>query len=72
MDYGTVTHKKILVLRIVCSPFPAGTNEAPVMRALAEDEDGNEYTVDWPMTNPEAEDLSDSCDWEVYTVTEGA
>jgi hypothetical protein len=31
--------------------------------AATEDADGNEYRVIWEISNPDAEDDSDACDW---------
>jgi hypothetical protein len=31
--------------------------------AAAEDADGNEYRVIWEISNPDAEDEGDACDW---------
>jgi|GEM_PF-3175229 hypothetical protein len=36
--------------------------------ASAIDEENNEYEVKWLVTNEEAEDESDACDWNDYTV----
>lgn len=37
--------------------------------ANAIDAEGNLYKVKWDVTNVDAEDGSDACDWEVYTVS---
>jgi hypothetical protein len=36
--------------------------------ADAIDVDGNLYRVKWEITNPDAEDGSDACDWDNYSV----
>ena len=38
--------------------------------ALAIDKDGNDYEIIWQITNPDAENEEDACDWNIYTVEE--
>ena len=37
--------------------------------AAAIDADGNDYRITWSVTNADAENDEDQCDWSVYTVT---
>ncbi len=37
-------------------------------QSVGEDEDGNEYMIKWKITNRYAQDESDACNWEDYTV----
>lgn len=41
---------------------------ADTYRASGVDAAGDLYQVDWAITNPDAEDESDACDWNDYTV----
>lgn len=47
-----------------------GTYEQPYYIALAEDEEGNRYEVNWMVTHPDFENLEDeseACDWDIPT-----
>jgi hypothetical protein len=66
-DYGEVNYQG-KQLKITQQPYPDGTSDAPVYRASAEDSDGSTYRVMWPMTDPDADDGADACDWDDYTV----
>ena len=38
--------------------------------ALAKDESGNQYKIEWDIVNIYAEEEEDVCDWDKFTVTE--
>jgi len=68
-DFGTVEYAGAgKTLRITQQPYAAGTQDSPVYRAHAVDDDGNSYRVIWPMTGPEATDESNAADWRNYTI----
>ena len=72
-DHGMVRlmgTDKILILTQVAfidRDFAKGL-ERDVYRAHAVDSDGADYMVTWEITNPDADDDSDACNWDMYGV----
>jgi hypothetical protein len=70
-DHGTVQYKGLTLtitqVAYIDREFATGI-ERDVYRAHAVDADGADYKVTWEITNPDADDTSDACDWTVYTV----
>jgi len=71
MDYGTVQHNG-KELTITEQPYPHTAVDNYIVsdcyQAIAEDDEGNEYMVRWDIIDSDAEDESDACDWEKYSV----
>ena len=72
MDYGTVEYKG-LEISLKQQPFCDTQHRNNylsriVYQAYGEDSAGNDYLITWPITNADAEDESDCCDWEDYEV----
>jgi|HubBroStandDraft_4_1064222.scaffolds.fasta_scaffold11096_4 hypothetical protein len=66
-NYGTVEYKG-KTLTLTQQPYICDLIGSNHYVAMAEDEEGNEYEIKYPITNPECEDESESCDWTDFSV----
>ena len=70
VDYGTVDYKN-KTLKIMQLPYADSIGHScdrEVYRAIAEDEQGEEFEIIWDVINPEREDQSECCDWSEFSV----
>ena len=66
-DYGTVNYKGIEV--ILWHPAIMHCKDCECwFESKGYDKYGNSYEIRWEVTNEEAEEECDACDWDDYTV----
>lgn len=68
-NYGTVQHNDITITLTQQAYLQSNGNDN-WYQAAGIDADDNDYLIKWEITNPDAEDESDACDWTQYEVIE--
>lgn len=66
--FGELELKDGRTLTLQQHPYLASYYNDSWYQALAVDPSGNEYYVRWGTINPDAEDESNSCDWDKFTI----
>jgi hypothetical protein len=66
-DFGTVKYKEVDVI-VWDHPFARWNDGECWYEGKGYDKYGNSYEIRWEVTNEEAEEECDACDWDVYTV----
>lgn len=69
--YGTLTHegKTLVLINDTHYANYVGTWEHPFYEALAVSSDNILYQVKWLVTNEQADDADQACDWSQYDIT---
>lgn len=71
-EYGSVKYKG-KTLNITCFPYAetrSWVGEDTKYYANARDAQGKEYEISWEITDPLADEVDQTCDWDKYEVLE--
>jgi hypothetical protein len=67
INHGSIDYDGA-ILQLEEEAYASGPPDDPHYEAMATDDEGNFYKIRWEIINPQAEDESESCDWDTFTI----